>query len=84
MKRKLDLNIIEKWAYEVGGVDEAARLISKELECSLSKGMKLARGQYDSTPAPLEQVALAGLINVSRDQLFPLLAQGKGRSRKTA
>lgn len=84
MKRKLDLNIVENWASKVGGYDEAARQVSVRLECSLSKALKVVRGTYNSTPMPAEQMLLADLINVSRDDLFPLLTQGKSRSRNAS
>jgi len=81
MKRQLDGKSIRKWKDRVGGIDNATRLISDELECSISKAEKVATGSYPSQLSSAEQKALAKLLNLDRDVLFPIVrAKGKRAS----
>jgi hypothetical protein len=80
MQRQLALKELASWRDRVGGLREAIRLIGEKLECSKSKAEKLAAGRYPSLPTPTEQMALAELMNKTRDELFPFCASKKRRA----
>jgi hypothetical protein len=70
MRRMLNKTEFFKWVIENGGADEAAILIKRELECSLSKAEKISRGNYNRELSASEQKALSNLTKISRDVLF--------------
>jgi len=72
MDRKMSFKQMKNWRDSSGGLRSASLLICQSLECSYSKAEKLASGRYDRVLTASEQKALAELMNVSRDVLFPL------------
>jgi len=71
MKRQLNKRIMEEYVQSAGGVKTATERIKNKLQCSESKAEKLASCRYPSLPTPMEQVALAELLGVTRDTLYP-------------
>lgn len=78
MNRQLDVKKMKKWrdGQEFQG---AIELVKNALQCSRSKAEKIVGCRYPSTPQPLEQIALATLLGISRDELYPVA--GKPRAR---
>jgi hypothetical protein len=76
MRRQIDKKVMRGWARKIG-VEAAAERVIHEIKCSLSKADKLVSGRYPSLPSPSEQLALAKLVGVHRDKLFPLAATSR-------
>lgn len=79
MKLHLNKKEMIAWRESVGGPVEAALLISEKLECSESKGKKIAGCRYPSGLCPMEQIALADLMKRPREAVFPMPAKAKRR-----
>lgn len=71
MGRKLNKNEMKKWRESMGGLSKTTMLICQTLECSLAKAEQLASCRYDRVLSASEQKALAALMNLTRDVLFP-------------
>jgi hypothetical protein len=71
MKRRLNNKVMGNYVNAVGDVKNATALIEEKLQCSKSKAEKLASCRYPSIPTPMEQMALAELLGVTRDTLYP-------------
>lgn len=80
MKRRLDVTKMRNWLLSVGSTDEATLLVMKKLECSISKAQKIIGCRYPSIPQPLEQIALADLLGVPRDVLYPVVGKPRGKA----
>lgn len=80
MTQRLNGTAMKEWRAANGGYEKASALIKDKLQCSMSKAQKLATGRYPSLPSFAEQVALAELVDIPRDELFPLVT-AKGKSR---
>lgn len=70
MRLMLDKKEIEKFVSAVGSLATATDLIKDNLKCSESKAEKIAAGRYPSRLSPLEQIALAMLLERPVEKLF--------------
>ena len=75
MNAKVNAQEILEWSDSVGGVSAGAVLVVKALECSISKGEKIAAGRYLSGLSPLEQRALLELTKRPKGKLLIPLAR---------
>jgi hypothetical protein len=80
MRLVADFAVMASWGQGFGSYELAAEEVKRALGCSHSKAGKLARGIYPFALSPSEQAALAGLLKIKEDVLFPRPSKGKARA----
>lgn len=75
MKRRLAIAEVKHWAMGFDSKEEAIDQVRQALQCSWSKADKIVGCRYPSVPVPLEQEALASLLGVPRDTLYPVVGK---------
>lgn len=64
----------------MGGAEKAESLVVEALKCSKSKAEKIVACRYPSLIPPLEQIALASLMDKPRDVAFPFIKKKRQAS----
>lgn len=63
--------MMTKWTRKVGGLHKATAKIIERTGLRASTAEKIAEGRYPSLPGTLIREALADLVGVHHDELFP-------------